>query len=121
MVNLTLRQKQVLDFLIRFNDQMGYAPSYYEIGKGISCTSLATVHKHLSNLERKGFIRRRYNHSRSVEVIRLPRKARTQVRHEENERLGRLRACVKDLINRPGVTAQEADAAWKLLTEAIGA
>jgi len=32
-------------------------------------SSLATVHKHINTLERKGFIRRDYNRSRSIEVV----------------------------------------------------
>jgi repressor LexA len=76
---LTKRQKQVLDFLVGFLDKHGYAPSFEEIGHSLKLTSLATVHKHLSTLERKGFIRRGYNQSRSIEVLRLPRPVREQV------------------------------------------
>src|SRR5262249_38243980 len=38
-----------------------------------------TVHKHLSTLEHKGFIRRGYNQSRSIEVVQLPTPVRQQV------------------------------------------
>ena len=40
-----------------------------KLGKVCSLSSLATVHKHLNTLERKGFIRRDYNRSRSIEVV----------------------------------------------------
>jgi repressor LexA len=69
---LTKRQKEVLDFLINFINHNGYSPSFEEMAKGLRLSSLATVHKHLQVLERKGFIRRRYNQSRSVEVIAVP-------------------------------------------------
>jgi repressor LexA len=69
---LTRRQKQVLDFLVNFINRRGYSPSFEEIGGGLELSSLATVHKHLQTLERKGFIRRGYNQSRSVEVVALP-------------------------------------------------
>lgn len=69
---LTRRQKEVLDFLIRFINRNGYSPSFEEMCKGLGLNSLATVHKHLQVLEKKGFIRRRYNQSRSVEVIAVP-------------------------------------------------
>ncbi|HZT68702.1 MAG TPA: transcriptional repressor LexA [Terriglobia bacterium] len=69
---LTKRQKQVLDFLIHFINRNGYSPSYEEMAEGLQLSSLATVHKHLQVLEKKGFIRRRYNQSRSVEVIAIP-------------------------------------------------
>ncbi len=64
---LTKRQKQILDFLKEFIEEHGYAPSFDEIREAFGYTSLATVHEHLSNLERKGYIRRSYRESRSVE------------------------------------------------------
>ena len=69
---LTKRQKQVLDFLADFISQNGYAPSFEEIAQSLDLSSLATVHKHVENLERKGFIRRGYNQSRSIDVLALP-------------------------------------------------
>jgi repressor LexA len=69
---LTRRQKQVLDFLVSFINGHGYSPSFEEIGAGLELSSLATVHKHLQTLEKKGFIRRGYNQSRSVEVVAVP-------------------------------------------------
>ncbi len=69
---LTRRQKQVLDYLVRFIDRQGYSPSFEEIAEGLGLSSVATVHKHLDTLERKGFIRRGYNRSRSVEVVAFP-------------------------------------------------
>jgi repressor LexA len=69
---LTRRQKQVLDFLVTFINRQGYSPSFEEIGAGMELSSLATVHKHLQTLEKKGFIRRGYNQSRSVEVVAIP-------------------------------------------------
>ena len=69
---LTRRQKQVLDFLVSFINRHGYSPSFEEIGGSLRLSSLATVHKHLQTLERKGFIRRGYNQSRSVEVVAVP-------------------------------------------------
>ena len=69
---LTRRQKQVFDFLVNFINHQGYSPSFEEIGAGLELSSLATVHKHLQTLEKKGFIRRGYNQSRSVEVVAIP-------------------------------------------------
>ena len=64
---LTKRQKQILEYLKWFIDRHDYAPSFDEIRQEFGYTSLATVHEHLSNLERKGYIRRSYRESRSVE------------------------------------------------------
>lgn len=76
---LTKRQKDVLDYLVSFLNKRGYSPSFEEIARGLKLTSLATVHKHLSTLEKKGFIRRGYNQSRSIEVTQLPKPVREQV------------------------------------------
>ena len=69
MLPLTKRQREILDYLNEFISQHGYAPSLEEIGKKFGLSSLATVHKHLSNLQEKGFIRRAWNRSRSVELV----------------------------------------------------
>lgn len=66
---LTKRQREILDYLAEFIQQHGYAPSLEEIGRRFGLSSLATVHKHLRNLQEKGFIRRAWNRSRSVELI----------------------------------------------------
>lgn len=78
-MTLTKRQKEVLDYLVSFLNKRGYSPSFEEIARGLKLTSLATVHKHLSTLEKKGFIRRGYNQSRSIEVTQLPKPVREQV------------------------------------------
>lgn len=69
MQPLTKRQREILDFLNEFIQQHGYAPSLEEIGRRFNLSSLATVHKHLTNLQDKGFIRRSWNRSRSVELL----------------------------------------------------
>ena len=76
---LTKRQKEVLDFLVSFLNKHGYSPSFEEMAKSLKLTSLATVHKHITTLEKKGFIRRGYNQSRSIEVMQLPKPVREQV------------------------------------------
>jgi repressor LexA len=76
---LTKRQKEVLNYLVGFINKNGYSPSFEEIAHALKLTSLATVHKHLSTLEKKGYIRRGYNQSRSIEVVQLPKPIREQV------------------------------------------
>lgn len=72
---LTKRQREILDYLTRYIDEHGYAPSFEEIAETMGYGSLATVHEHLSNLERKGVIRRSFNESRSIEVLSKARAA----------------------------------------------
>src|SRR6187402_3154607 len=66
---LTKRQREILDYMNEFIQNHGYAPRLEEIGRRFNLSSLATVHKHLSNLQEKGFIRRAWNRSRSVELV----------------------------------------------------
>ena len=66
---LTRRQRQVYDFIAGFVQSHGYSPSFEEIGSGMGLSSLATVHKHISNLEKKGLLKRDYNRSRSIDVL----------------------------------------------------
>ncbi len=65
---LTRRQKQVLDFIAAYQAENGYSPSYEEIAAGLGLASLATVHKHIAALERKHYLRRGFNQSRSLEL-----------------------------------------------------
>lgn len=67
---LTKRQHEVLTYLQQFIEREGYCPSYEEIAAGLHLTSLATVHAHLSTLEKKGCLRRGFNQSRSIELRR---------------------------------------------------
>jgi repressor LexA len=67
-VAVTKRQKQVLDFVAGFVEENGYSPSYEEIARGLDLASLATVHKHISTLESKQYLKRGFNQSRSLDL-----------------------------------------------------
>jgi repressor LexA len=66
---ITRRQKEVMDFLSAFTQKNGYSPSYEEIAGGLGVNSLATVHKHVTNLQNKGLLQRAHNRSRSIDVL----------------------------------------------------
>ena len=68
-MHLTRRQKEILDFVASHIARKGYAPTIEEIGDNFGLSSLATVHKHLSNLQEKGLIKRAWNRSRALELI----------------------------------------------------
>jgi len=72
---LTKRQKQLVDYLDSYIVKAGYAPTLEEIGQHFGLSSLATIHKHLTNLERKGMIRRKWNRSRALEVVPQQRRS----------------------------------------------
>src|SRR5438477_11580693 len=94
-MTLTKRQKEVLDYLVSFETKHRYSPSVAEIGKGLQLTALANVHKHITPLEKKGFIRHGYNQSRSNEILQLPKPVKDQVldrRVQELPLVGRIAA-----------------------------
>ena len=66
---LTKRQREILTYLSSYTERNGYAPSFEEIAEQFKYSSLATVHEHLTNLERKGYIKRSYNESRAIEIL----------------------------------------------------
>ena len=69
---LTKRQKEVIDFIKGFVANHEYSPSYEEIASGMGLKSLATVHKHISNLYTKGVLHKGHNRSRSIDVLPVP-------------------------------------------------
>src|ERR1051326_5434574 len=91
---LTKRQKEVLDFIANFVDENGYCPSYDEIAKGLHLASLATVHKHISVLESKNYLKRGFNQSRSLELSTryMQEQRRTKATPMEIPLLGRIAA-----------------------------
>jgi repressor LexA len=66
---ITRRQRQIYDFISDFVQRNSYSPSFEEIAQGMKLSSLATVHKHISNLEKKGLLTRDYNRSRSIDLV----------------------------------------------------
>jgi len=68
-MHLTRRQKEILDYVASHIAREGYAPTIEEIGDNFGLSSLATVHKHLANLQEKGLIKRAWNRSRALELV----------------------------------------------------
>ncbi len=66
---ITRRQHELYDFLSRYISEHGHSPSYEEIREGMGLNSLATVHKHVTNLEKKGLLTRDYNRSRLIDLL----------------------------------------------------
>ncbi|MFH1671426.1 MAG: transcriptional repressor LexA [Candidatus Portnoybacteria bacterium] len=65
---LTKRQKQILDYIKKFIKENDYAPTIEEIKNHFHLSSLATVHKHIKNLESKGCLRKIENQPRSIQL-----------------------------------------------------
>ena len=68
-MHLTKRQREIYEYLKDHIRSRRYAPSIAEIGKQFHLSSSATVHTHLSCLEKKGVIRKQQNLSRAIEVV----------------------------------------------------
>jgi repressor LexA len=67
-MNLTLRQREILDFVKEFTLESGYPPSVREIGRHFHIYPRAAF-DHLRALERKGYLRRRQTKSRGIEIL----------------------------------------------------
>src|SRR5437588_2677349 len=72
---LTARQQQIWDFLVDYVDRHGYPPTVREIGEKVGLASPSTVHAHLANLERAGYLRRDPTKPRALELLQHRRAA----------------------------------------------
>lgn len=66
METISPRQKQILDFIAKFLEKKGYAPSIRDVVKGCSISSTSLVQYHLNVLEQRGYIHREPDISRSI-------------------------------------------------------
>ncbi len=66
---LTDRQREIYEYVSRYVDRHGYPPTVREIGEAVSLASPSTVHAHLANLERAGYLRRDPTKPRALELL----------------------------------------------------
>lgn len=69
METLTKRQNEILNYLKEYIVSHGYPPTIREIGNSMGISSPATVHAHLNNLEKKGFIKKEDSKNRAIELL----------------------------------------------------
>ena len=72
---LTQRQREVYEFVVSYVDSHGYPPIVREIGEAVGLASPSTVHAHLANLERAGYLRRDPTKPRALELMKRDRAA----------------------------------------------
>ncbi len=65
-MNLTKRQKEILDFIRSYRSDKGISPTQREIRERFQLSSFGTVQKHLKRLEEKGALDRQWNRSRGI-------------------------------------------------------
>jgi repressor LexA len=68
-VNLTKRQKEIIDFIRSYRAEHGISPTQREIREKFRLSSFGTVQKHLKRLEEKGALRRDWNRSRGISPL----------------------------------------------------
>jgi repressor LexA len=68
-VELTGRQQEIWTYLVDYVDRHGYPPTVREIGEAVGLASPSTVHAHLANLERAGFLKRDPTKPRALELV----------------------------------------------------
>jgi repressor LexA len=69
---LTAKQHELLQFIQRRLEDSGISPSFEEMKEALDLRSKSGVHRLISALEERGFIRRLPNRARALEVIRQP-------------------------------------------------
>ncbi len=68
-VTLYRRQRQILDFIHQYIQKFGHSPTLQQIAEATGVSSLATIHEHLVNLEKKGVLRRYRGKVRGIEIL----------------------------------------------------
>jgi repressor LexA len=69
---LTRKQHELLTFIDRHLKQTGYSPSFEEMKDALQLRSKSGIHRLISALEERGFLRRHHHRARALEVVRLP-------------------------------------------------
>ncbi|MFC3096425.1 transcriptional repressor LexA [Alteraurantiacibacter palmitatis] len=69
---LTAKQRELLVFIQRKLEETGISPSFEEMKEALDLKSKSGVHRLISALEERGFIRRLANRARALEVLKQP-------------------------------------------------
>ncbi|MGE3771145.1 MAG: transcriptional repressor LexA [Bdellovibrionales bacterium] len=69
---LTNQQQQLLEFLQKRLEETGVCPSFDEMREALDLKSKSGIHRLITALEERGFIRRLENRARAIEIRKLP-------------------------------------------------
>lgn len=67
---ISIRQQEILEFIISYVEDRGYPPAVREIGQAVGLSSSSTVHSHLHSLEEKRFIKRDPTKPRTIMILK---------------------------------------------------
>jgi SOS-response transcriptional repressor LexA len=70
MKELTDRQQKILNAINEYVSSFGYPPSFREIAEKVNLASSSTVHRHLENLKKNGYVSWEPTQPRTLTVIR---------------------------------------------------
>lgn len=88
---LTAKQHELLHFIQQKLDAGGISPSFEEMKEALGLKSKSGIHRLISALEERGFLRRLPNRARALEVIKLPEGARAAPALENRDNIVPLR------------------------------
>jgi repressor LexA len=112
---LTPKQYELLTYIDRHLKQTGFSPSFEDMKEALQLKSKSGIHRLILALEERGFISRRPNRARALEVLRLPENAATRVSAEESVQSFSPNVIRGDFTSRiPGVRAANDAAAIQL-------
>jgi repressor LexA len=106
-VELSPRQREILEFVNTHVDAHGYPPTVREIGQAVGLTSPSTVHAHLARLESSGLIRRDKTKPRALEVIEGGRMRERAGAHIDPPSRSTVLPLVGDVAAGTGLVADE--------------
>ena len=82
---LTIKQRALLNFLEEFQNKYKASPSYDEMRQALGLASKSGIHRLISGLEERGFIRRLINRARAIEIIKTESEIREVISNRQNE------------------------------------
>ena len=76
---LTPRQKQILDFITKYNKRYGVSPALEEIKRHFRLKSVSGIHQHIESLKNKGYLNKAENQPRGIEIRKTSNQELVQV------------------------------------------
>jgi repressor LexA len=86
---LTRKQHELLMFIDRHLRSTGFSPSFEEMKEALNLRSKSGIHRLISALEERGFLRRHHHRARALEVVRLPEDAAGRATPKDSRDTGR--------------------------------